>query len=402
MTKNIAFLHKNFPYGGAERITTDIAEYISHYEYKSIVFTWNQFQDKLSDNIKKYITIIELPDKEEQHSTNNAQFIIEKINEYNISIFIIQGDELPYLAQLKKETLSCKFVFSFHGKPFCEATYIEIAETEKHTSNRPLLKRLEWKYIRNIKFRLTQKYKKIVLNSYINTYNQVDAFLVLCEEYKNKFIKELKLDKANNKLFAIHNPERVVNQPNLNKKKQLIFVGRMTYPDKRIDRLIHIWNKIYRQVPDWELLLIGEGPERNKLEKIVMQLGAQHIHFMGHSTNVEEYYRNATVLCLTSTTEGWPLCLTEAQANGVIPIAYGCSDGVKTILSPSGTNGFIIPSFNSKKYQRVLLNLLKNTQLQKTMQKNVIIKSKEYSINNVGSKWIQLFNKLMENDLYNS
>ena len=106
MIKNIAFLHKNFPYGGAERITIDIAEYASHHEYKSIVFTWNQFQDKLSDNTRKYITIIELPDKKEQHSTNNAQFILEKIKEYNIRIFIIQGDELPYLPLLKKEALS--------------------------------------------------------------------------------------------------------------------------------------------------------------------------------------------------------------------------------------------------------------------------------------------------------
>ncbi|MDC2612103.1 MULTISPECIES: glycosyltransferase [Bacteroides] len=396
MIKNIAFLHKNFPYGGAERITIDIAEYASHHEYKSIVFTWNQFQDKLSDNTRKYITIIELPDKKEQHSTNNAQFILEKIKEYNIRIFIIQGDELPYLPLLKKEALSCKFIFSFHGKPFCEATYIEISETERHTANRPLLKRLEWKYIRNIKFRITKKYKKIVLNSYINTYSQVDAFLVLCEEYKDQFIKELKLDKSNNKLFVIHNPERIVNQPNLDKKKQLIFVGRMTYPDKRIDRLIHIWDKIYKQVPDWELLLVGEGPEKKKLEKTVTQLGSQHIYFMGHSTNVDEFYKNAAILCLTSTTEGWPLCLTEAQANGVIPIAYGCSDGVKTILSPSGINGFIIPPFKSREYAKTLIKLLKNIQLQKTMQKNVITKSKEYSIDNIGRKWIQLFDKLTQ------
>jgi glycosyltransferase involved in cell wall biosynthesis len=170
----------------------------------------------------------------------------------------------------------------------------------------------------------------------------------------------------------------------------------MTYPDKRIDRLIHIWDKIYKQVPDWELLLVGEGPEKKKLEKTVTQLGSQHIYFMGHSTNVDEFYKNAAILCLTSTTEGWPLCLTEAQANGVIPIAYGCSDGVKTILSPSGINGFIIPPFKSREYAKTLIKLLKNIQLQKTMQKNVITKSKEYSIDNIGRKWIQLFDKLTQ------
>lgn len=395
MTKNIAFLHKDYPYGGAERITINIAKYTSNYGYSTFIFTWNKHIEKMTEDIFQYSTIIELPDKKEQHSITNALFIIAKIKEYNIRIFIIQGDELPYLHLLKKETKPCKFIFSYHGKPFCEATYLEIHETEKHTNNLSLIKRLEWKYIRSIKYRITHKYKKTVKASYQRTYEQIDAFVVLCESYKSTFIKELRLNSQSNKLFAIHNPEEKVLHPNLNKKKQILFVGRMTYPDKRIDRLLHIWNKTYKQVPDWELLLVGEGPEKNNLENLSAELKLERIRFLGHCKNVKEFYQNATVLCLTSTTEGWPLCLTEAQANGVIPIAYGCSAGIEAILHKSGSNGFIISPFNSRKYVNTLVKLLKDKKKQQEMQMNVINKSKEYSIETIGRQWVQLFNKLL-------
>ncbi|EJW91084.1 glycosyl transferase group 1, partial [gut metagenome] len=143
------------------------------------------------------------------------------------------------------------------------------------------------------------------------------------------------------------------------------------------------WNHIYKKVPEWELILVGDGPEKEKLEKLALSLGAQRIKFMGHSAYPAAYYQQAAVLCLTSTTEGWPLCLTEAQANGVIPIAYACSAGVKEILSPSGTNGFLIPPFHKRTYAKTLCQLLLNPHLQKQMQQHVIQKAKDYSIEQV-------------------
>ena len=100
------------------------------------------------------------------------------------------------------------------------------------------------------------------------------------------------------------------------------------------------------------------------------------------------------MLCLTSTFEGWGLCLTEAQAHGVIPFAFGCSAGVKEILSPSGVNGYIIPPFSIRKYARSLVALLNNPSRIKEMQMNVIQKSKKYSTEAVGLSWLCLFDSL--------
>lgn len=92
--------------------------------------------------------------------------------------------------------------------------------------------------------------------------------------------------------------------------------------------------------------------------------------------------------------EGWGLCLTEAQANGVVPVAYDCGVGVREIISPSGVNGFLVSPFNQSKYARTLLKLLKNPDMLKQMRQNVVVKAQEYSPQIVGKKWKELFESL--------
>lgn len=393
--KNIAFIHKVFPYGGAERISIDIAGYCFSSGYRSYVFTWKKDESKLTDAIRGCVSVIELPDADEQHSLVNAAFVVEQIVKHNISVLIIQGEELPYLPYLKEKVPTCKFVFSYHGKPMCEALYEEVCTTMKTMKRSSFWQRLNWKFLRNPRRKITNAYKKPVIEAYWRSYKNADAFVVLCESYKEVFINALGLSHSDNKIVAISNPEKIVEKPNLQKKKQVIFVGRMTYPDKRVDRLLYIWKDVYAKAPDWELLLIGDGPEKSSLESLATRLDLKRVSFVGHSNDTASFYENASVLCLTSATEGWPLCLTEAQANGVIPIAFGCSAGVKEILSPSGVNGFIVPSFNLKKYAKTLVRLLNDPALQREMQKNVILKSKEYSIEVIGPKWKLLFERLL-------
>lgn len=181
----------------------------------------------------------------------------------------------------------------------------------------------------------------------------------------------------------------------MNKKKQILFVGRMSYYDKRVDRLLDIWGMIYKKVPAWELILVGGGKELPLLQAKSQKMKLQRIRFAGHSDHVDDFYRDASVLCLTSAFEGWPLCLTEAQANGVVPVAFDCVAGIRQILSPSGVNGCLVPSFSLHKYAEMLLSLLMDSEKLQKMRNNVILKSKEYSPEIVGQKWLGLFESLL-------
>ena len=109
---------------------------------------------------------------------------------------------------------------------------------------------------------------------------------------------------------------------------------------------------------------------------------------------MSSYYQSASVLCLVSSFEGWPLCLTEAQSNGVVPIVFDCSAGVHQIVAPSGVNGILIDPYNIDSFADNIIHLIRNPELLATMQKNVIAKSSEYSIERIGKQWMDLLSEL--------
>lgn len=384
--KRILFLHNEFPSGGAERVTIDIADYVSAYGYTTYVLAKDIRNIQLPN-----IVVIELPDKQSILSKENADAIIHILNELCVDIFVLPVQTLPHLEYIRNNT-QCKVVFALHSAPFWEI--ICGLYYKKKQCWHSFLKRMKWFLLIYPKTVWLKRYHKRVLNTYERVYQQVDAYTVLCEGYKQLLIEKMQLPPKENRLHVIPNSERGVERVNLHKKKQVLFVGRMSYEDKRVDRLIDIWEMIYKKAPDWELILVGDGPEREFFQRRAERKRLQRITFVGHSNRVADYYRDASVLCLTSNFEGWPLCLTEAQANGVVPVAFDCVAGVREIISPSGENGVLVSSFKLKDFARELLALLNDSERLQEMRDRVILKSKEYAPEIVGDKWLNLFNSL--------
>lgn len=115
---------------------------------------------------------------------------------------------------------------------------------------------------------MVKSYDKFYIKQYREVYDLVDAYVVLCDGYKTELEQILKLPKQN-KISVIHNSERIIEDLNLDrKKKQIVFVGNMTYENKRVDRLLDIWGMIFERVPDWELILVGGGQEKRTYKTI--------------------------------------------------------------------------------------------------------------------------------------
>lgn len=387
MIKRVLFFHEEFPCGGAERVTLDIGEHISAHGYEVYV---------LAHRVKRldydHLTVIQIPEKCEVRSLTNANYIVEVINTLSIDVFVLPVwplyDELEYI----KGNTSCKLAFALHSAPLWEV--ICGLNDKKNRSKNSLPRLLLWYLLVYPKTKWIKTYDASIINVHKKIYSVVDRYIVLCEGYRSFLVRKMKLYLTDSKMCVIHNSQAVPLSVNLDKKKQILFVGRMNYVDKRIDRLIDIWGMIYRNVPEWELILVGDGSERETLELKVQRMKLERVRFVGRSDKVSDYYQDASILCLTSTFEGWPLCLTEAQSYGVVPIAFDCTAGVHEILSPSGVNGSLITPFKKKKYARALLELINNPKQLQKMRLNVIRKSKEYSSEVARNKWLELFNSL--------
>ena len=385
MKRRILFFHYEFPGGGGERVTRDIARYLQPFGYETYIVTSNR-----KDGQTPEVTLIELPDRR-LDSKDNADAIIHAILSLSIEVFIVPGFLLDHLEYIRKQT-SCRFVYILHNVTFWEA--IAKLERRKRVQG-SLVKRIEWYLLGYPKAVWLKRYMKKCIKDYRKTYDIVDAYVVLCDAYKEQLIKTLGLP-AKNKLYVIHNSEKKVNNVNLNKKKQILFVGNMIYENKRVDRLLDIWGMVYEKLSDWELILVGGGKEKDALQKQATQMNLERVNFVGGTQDVQSYYRDASVSCLTSTFEGWPLCLTGAQANGVVPIAFNCCAGIDEILSPSGVNGILVSPFDKEKFADELCGLLTSPDRIEQMRNMVLLKSQDYSMDIIGPKWKALFGQLLE------
>lgn len=389
MKKKVLFLHDTFPAGGAERVTIDIANYITTFGYEVYVGArvLNVFENK-------NIQVIELPDKETINSHINIDFLTRTVKELHIDIFVLVVLQLVELFEEIRRRTGCKLVFSLHSIPLWEVTH-HLYE-KKRKSRASIGKMLEWHLLTYPKTRWLRKYDKPIINTYDRIYQLADAYTVLCDEYKREYLQ--RWAPSQDKINVIYNTERVVETVNLDKKKQVLFAGRLTYADKRVDKLLKIWKRVYKKAEEWELIIIGDGPERVHLERYVNRKKIKRVKFVGYTNNVQSYYDDASILCLTSVYEGWPLCLSEAQANGVIPVAFDCTAGVREILSPSGVNGFLIPPFKLGKYAKTLLALMKDTEKQNAMRPGLIAQAARHTPEIIGEKWLNLFDSLLKDE----
>lgn len=384
--KKVVFYHDVFPLGGAEKATIKIAEYVHDKGYDIYVITSQAKQQKFS-----FLKVIEIPENKSIHSIYEKEaitFIINFIQSNNIDIFFNIMLDISLSRKIKENT-TCKVVWALHSIPLWEAT--DRFYRRKTESCHSFWKSVKWYTLTYINYHILKGYNKKYIKRYKEMYHNADALVVLCEAYKNQLSKYF---NDNQHIYVIPNSEKLCIQPQLEKKKQIIYAGRLSYADKRVDRLLAIWKRIYKEIPEWKLIIVGDGPERHNLEALSAQWKLERIHFAGYSTNIENYYKDSTVLCLTSTFEGWPLCLTEAQANGVIPIAFNCSAGIETILSPNKKNGILIPKGDIDRFAKELISLINSPQLIKEIQSNILKKVNDYSIERIGRKWINLFDNL--------
>jgi glycosyltransferase involved in cell wall biosynthesis len=116
------------------------------------------------------------------------------------------------------------------------------------------------------------------------------------------------------------------------RRKRIVCVGRLA-PQKGLDWFLENAATWAPQIADdWEIWIVGDGPERNALRRIVETNGlANVVFFAGWRPNVPEILASADLFALPSRWEGMPNALLEAASVGKAAI---CSDveGVAEIL----------------------------------------------------------------------
>ena len=385
---NIGFIHGQFPFGGGEMVTSTIAPLLRAMGYNIFVFSSHIHHQQLSDEDKKNITFIDIG-KTRLFSSPKVS-LAKKANELKIDILVFIGKSFSATRERIFEKTNCKCIFAHYGATFWQAEN-HLETLQKKAKKSPL----HYLFYKGLKIPAFHIYKKIKIEKYRVIYNKYDAFTVLCEAYKDELSKALQLTD-NHKIRAISTPVAPATHTySLEKERLVIYVGRMSYADKRVDRLVTIWESIYKKYPDWQFVLIGSGKELPALQAMVKEKKLERITFLGKVEDTFPYYNKAAIFCLSSQMEGQGTVLMEAQQAGVIPIAFDCSAGVRGILSPNGENGILIPPFDMQAYTNELGKLMSDASTRVHIQKNILIKAEEYSVDVIVKQWDELFKSVL-------
>lgn len=385
--RKIAFIHDIFPGGGAERVTLDIAEYLHEksLEYKCYVFTPKITKELYTQQVRDIVSVVQIREKAKEKSEDVEMLVKSE----GIELIVQVVQPLRNIKEICERT-GCKTIFANHGEPFWQRHAV------LNSRKKRLINRIFWHLGAKRKYIKNGRARKIAIERTSEHYNNCDAYTVLCEDYRKEICDTLGIRCEDSKIHVIENAERMVDNVTYDKEKIIMYCGRLENTSKRIDRLLRIWGKIQHRLPDYRLLIVGDGEYRKEMDRQIAKERLERVDMVGRQSNVETYYRKASIVCLTSQTEGWGLCLTEAQAHGCIPIAFGCTAGVRDILSPSGINGFIVTPFDENEYSETLMSIIAmSKEEQQTIRMNAVKKRARYTPEVIMGKWVALFDELM-------
>jgi len=115
-------------------------------------------------------------------------------------------------------------------------------------------------------------------------------------------------------------------------KRYLVTVGRLI-PLKRFSDVIEAMDKLDSDV---ELILLGDGSERDSLEVLVKRYALEdRVHFLGQVKNPFKYIRKSNIFILSSEVEGFPNVIIESMLCETIVISSDCLSGPREILDSS-------------------------------------------------------------------
>lgn len=123
----------------------------------------------------------------------------------------------------------------------------------------------------------------------------------------------------------------------------VVFVGRLI-EDKRVDLLIDAVAQLRGEFPTLRCLVIGDGPERSRLEAQVAALGlGQQVWFLGHVSEAEKLslLKASQILVLPSVREGFGIAAVEGQAAGLVPIVIRSPFSAAPGLIRDGVDGLV-------------------------------------------------------------
>lgn len=173
-------------------------------------------------------------------------------------------------------------------------------------------------------------------------------------------------------------------------QRVIIAVGRLG-PEKGFDQLLKAFARFAGEWPQWDLVILGEGEQRQQLESLRDELDLiGRAHFPGWAGNVADWYRRADLYVMSSRFEGFPNTLLEAMAHGLPAVTFDCRTGPRDIVRP-GIDGLLVaPDRGVAGLAAALTKLIEDSDLRTRMGEAACSVRESFSISRIGDLWAEV------------
>ena len=171
-------------------------------------------------------------------------------------------------------------------------------------------------------------------------------------------------------------------------------VGRFS-EEKGVSYFLRAIPTIKDAFPKARFLVVGDGPERDKLNALVSKLGIEEaVSFLGYRSDVQNVMSQMDFLVLPSLSEGLPLIPIEAFSVGKTIVATAV-DGTVEIVK-DGENGLLCPPANEKALAEKILWMLEHEEARETMAKNArTCYEKEFSFCRLSKSYVGYYEEIL-------
>lgn len=203
------------------------------------------------------------------------------------------------------------------------------------------------------------------------------------------------------KLSVIHNflPPKRGNEPEdfgflSGTSRYLIGMGRLA-PEKGFDRLIEAFYLVANDFPDWKLLIVGEGPLRADLTRLVASLGLEdRVLLPGRVANPRTLFRHCDLFALTSDSEGFALVLLEAMSAGLPVVSFDCDFGPREIVTPD-ISGMLVPPGDVAAFARAIRGLVQDEDLRARLARGGLEAIDRFAPGEILNRWERMLQSVI-------
>lgn len=298
--KKIVFGITGLTLGGAERVLVDIANKLAEKKDCEITIFTIYAKGELEKQLSSKIKLRSIYNKKYEELTNIQKKVI-----------------IPIKILLEKRKIYNKYI---KGKYDIEIAFLEGAITRIFSEGAEKDKKIAWVHNDISKVYGTGLKAKIKKSIDEKVYNKYKKLVFVSKDNLEQFIKQYKNESEKTVIYNYIDSERIIEKSQEGQAQEIsgeetniVTVARLVQ-QKGIDRTIRVHSKLIKEGIKHNIYVIGEGPEREKLEELIKKEQCQEtIKLLGAKENPYPYIKQADYFALLSNYEGYPMVLLEAQ-----------------------------------------------------------------------------------------